>query len=359
MKLIIIGAGYVGLSYALACSKKADVIVLDRDKQVVESLKNGICPIRDASLESKITPLTAFTDFEDVKCHLTNATVLICVDTPTKNGVSYTQGIVSLLDSLNCSFKKPKAVVLKSTVPVGFTALLCERYKFPLAFAPEFLREGRGYFDVTEPSRLVLGTDNKQAFEDYINAVNFSNTEIVYCTSTEAEAIKYGSNALLAARLTVLNSVVALASKQSKVNPDVISLGIGLDPRIGQNYLSASYSWAGSCFPKDLESLGGQSDFTIFTDLLKANEDTLTFWVERMASFLKGMQKQGTLRIQFEGKDYDSSLKGSAKQTGQGYAYIQKLKEYISFEEVDENAHVKISLSLQNASKGYIHWQSV
>lgn len=261
MKIAIVGAGYVGTSLAVLLSQQHDVYVYDISVEKVNKLNKRICPFKDEYIEEyfleKELRLTATTDHIDA---FNNASIILLC-TPTdfdeKKNVFNTSQVE---DSIQKIFKtNPKAlVVIKSTVPIGFTEKMRKKYfGLNIVFSPEFLREGKALYDNLYPSRIIIGgTDNrsKELAKILKNCALKHDIEIKFMGNNEAEAVKLFSNSFLAMRITFFNELDTYCEIKG-LNTENIIAGVCLDPRIGDYYNNPSFGYGGYCLPKDTKQL--------------------------------------------------------------------------------------------------------
>ena len=274
MKIAVVGMGYVGLANAIMLSIKNEVSILEISSDKVDLLNRGISPIKDELIEkylkNKNLKIKASTNAKEV--YRNASFVIIC--TPTdfiyKENTFNTTSIEEIVSSLSTiGFKG--LIIIKSTVPIGFTASLSKKYvNLKIAFFPEFLREGSALQDCLEPSRLICGSEEKVALK-FLQVLKESckpkKIQTLVTPSSEAEAIKLFANSYLAMRVAFFNELDSFAISKS-LNAEEIIRGISLDQRIGNHYNNPSFGYGGYCLPKDIKQLSANFE-SIPHDLLK------------------------------------------------------------------------------------------
>ena len=288
----MIGTGYVGLVSGVCFSDLGnDVICVDKDKRKINGLKKGIIPIYEPGLKELVLKnynnkrLKFSTDLEDsIK---KSDVIFLCVGTPTKkngNGADLSQ-IFSAAKEISKSINKFKIIITKSTVPVTtgdeiekILSKKVKKNKFSVVSNPEFLREGEAIRDFVYPDRVVIGSNDKKSkmiLKNLYAPLISKGAKFISTNRRAAELIKYAANAFLATKITFINEIANLCEK-TNIDVEDISIGIGLDKRIGSRFLRAGPAYGGSCFPKDTKAIIAtadkfRTDLSVIKSVIKSN----------------------------------------------------------------------------------------
>ncbi len=308
MRLCMIGTGYVGLVSGVCFSDLGnDVICVDKDIKKIDLLKQGKIPIYEPGLSE-----LAIKNYKNKKLNFSSDLkssvkksdiVFICVGTPTKKTGSSADlsQVFDVANEISSSINKFKIIITKSTVPVTtgdeiekIIKKKNNKKKFSVVSNPEFLREGEAIRDFTFPDRIVVGTEDKKSSKILKNLyapLISKGAQYVNTSRRAAELIKYASNAFLATKITFINEVANLCEKTG-INIEDISIGMGLDKRIGGRFLRAGPAYGGSCFPKDTKAITSTADkykinLSVIKSVIKSNENRTNILLNRVFEILK------------------------------------------------------------------------
>jgi UDPglucose 6-dehydrogenase len=318
MRIAIIGAGYVGLVSA-ACFANAghSATCIDSDRKKIHDLKRGILPIYEPGLEAMVlasVEAERLTFSDDLATGVRHAdAVFIAVGTPARpgDGRADLSQVYAASAAIAPALPRGALVVLKSTVPVGtgdeverIISEAAPHLEFNVASNPEFLRAGAAIADFTMPDRVVIGIEDeiaRQKSADIYRPVLSDNTPILYTSRRTAELVKYASNAFLATKIAFINEVAALCER---VGADVedVGRGMGMDQRIGAQFLSAGPGFGGSCFPKDARALvkmgeDHEAPMRIAETVLAVNDARKRSMARKVAATLGGSLRGKTIAL--------------------------------------------------------------
>ncbi len=336
MKICMIGTGYVGLvSGACFADLGNSVWCVDKNKDKINQLNNSKIPIYEPGLEEIVRKnfvskrLKFTTDIS--KAIKSSDIIFICVGTPTSiNGSADLKYVFSAAKEIRKNINKFKIIVNKSTVPVNTGDIVekiiskkVRKNKFEVISNPEFLREGEAIRDFRYPDRIIIGTNNKKILKKMKNLYEplMKKGSVFFSTNRRgAEIIKYASNAFLATKISYINEIANLCEK-TNVNVEDVSLGIGLDKRIGGRFLRAGPAYGGSCFPKDTKAItvtGKKygTDLSIINAVIKSNNNRIKILTKRVEKIL--LNKIKNKKIAFLGVTFKANtddMRGSTSLT--------------------------------------------
>ena len=326
MKLCMIGTGYVGLVSGTCFADLGNsVICVDKDPNKITQLMNGRIPIYEPGLEELVNKnfknkrLTFSTDLK--KSIKDSDIIFICVGTPTKKGGSSADlsQIYGVAKEISFSINKFKIIITKSTVPVTtgdeIERILSKKNKvnkFSVVSNPEFLREGEAVRDFNFPDRIVIGSNDKKSnriLKSLYSPLISKGAQYLNTSRRAAELIKYASNAFLATKITFINEIANLCEKTG-INTEDISIGMGLDKRIGGRFLRAGPAYGGSCFPKDTKAIISTADkfktnLSVIKSVIKSNENRSNLLLDRVYKILN--KKVKNKKITFLGVTFKAN----------------------------------------------------
>ena len=307
MKIVMLGAGYVGLVTGACFSEFGyEVICVDKDNKKINNLENGILPIYEPGLE-----ILVHKNYKNGKLNFSNSieksisdadAIFIAVGTPERRGDGHADltYVYAAAKEIAPILKKYCIIITKSTVPVGTSLEIKNIIKkhnknasFDVVSNPEFLREGSAIEDFMRPNRVIVGFENeksKKIMENIYQPLNLIQTPILFTDLKSAELIKYASNAFLAMKISFINQMADLCES---LNTDIhsISRGIGLDKRIGDKFLHPGPGYGGSCFPKDTTALAkiasdNNVDLSIINNVISYNADRKKSLIKKLNNIL-------------------------------------------------------------------------
>jgi UDPglucose 6-dehydrogenase len=308
MNICVVGTGYVGLvTGAVFADLGNDVVCVDNDHKKIEALRGGQMPIYEPGLEEMVirnkadgrltfaTELPAAVRQSDV--------IFIAVGTPPKEtGETDLSHVEAVAAQIGRSMERYKVVVNKSTVPVGtgeFVREVITRHQtrpmdFDVVSNPEFLREGSAIEDTLRPDRIVIGAPNQQVAMTLVELYAPLERPMIITDLPSAEVIKYASNAFLAAKISFINAIANIC-ENAGADVSQVMKGMGLDSRIGMQFLQAGLGYGGSCFPKDVDSLIHTAsrfgyDFKLLRSVVEINKERAAHLVDMMRKAMGGLE---------------------------------------------------------------------
>jgi UDPglucose 6-dehydrogenase len=308
--IAVVGTGYVGLSTGVGLADLGhEVTCVDIDANKISILNSGRTPIAEAGMDDAIGRNLASKNISfsvDVQGSVRTADfVFLCLPTPqADDGSADMSFIFSACQSISSSLKKNAVLVNKSTVPVGSASLvksLLQRDDISVVSNPEFLRQGTALHDFLNPSRVVIGSDDQYAAEKVAELYSKVKAPILKMNAASAEALKYAANSFLATKLTFVNAIADICELVGADIFDVVE-GLGLDSRIGSQFLNPGPGWGGSCFPKDTRALvkiaeENGYDFALLRGVIQTNDGHYERVAQRIIDSCDGVVDNKTLAV--------------------------------------------------------------
>jgi UDPglucose 6-dehydrogenase len=256
MKIAVIGLGFVGLVSAVVLADIGNTVTcIDVDERKIDRLRNNDLYIYEPDLNELFVKnkmkLNFSSNYYDIKG---SKVAFVCVPTPTKDGkidLSYVRNAVLSINSVD----RDVIIAVKSTVIPGTALYLSSLIRRDIVSNPEFLREGNAIIDTINPDRIIVGGKNIEYVEKVCKIWEFSGAPLLKTTNENAELIKYASNSFLATKISFINEIANLCEKVPGCDVSVVAQGVGMDHRVGKDFLRAGIGFGGSCFPKDTRAL--------------------------------------------------------------------------------------------------------
>ena len=284
--IAVIGTGYVGLSTAVGLAELGHVVVgADIDAHKISTLQSGVSPLDESGITDALGRLLdskTLSFSTEVMASVANASIVfLCLPTPQgDDGSADLSYIENVANALGAYLSSDAVVVNKSTVPVGTSVQVAKwlgREDVSVVSNPEFLRQGTALQDFLHPNRIVVGGDNATAVEKVASLYSNIDAPILRMNAASAEALKYAANSFLATKLTFINAIADICELVGADIFDVV-VGLGMDPRIGDQFLNPGPGWGGSCFPKDTRALVKIAeeqgyDFALLRGVIQTNDE--------------------------------------------------------------------------------------
>ena len=314
VRIGVVGLGYVGLvTAAVLASRGNPVTGVDVDVSRIQTLKRGKSPIFEPQLDERIRNARSNIEFSEDYSKLSNCEVIfLCVPTPNTDNRIDLRYVMAASDEIK-KYSASADLVIKSTVLPGTARKVSELTGMNVVSNPEFTREGSAVHDTEKPDRIVIGGK-------YVERVRkiweFTGSPIIVTTNENAELIKYASNAFLAVKISFINQIADLCERIPETDVNVVAEGMGLDRRIGREFLKAGLGYGGSCFPKDTVAVSSFAkqmgvDLSIVDSAIQYNDNRVPFLVERMEENLGTLNGKRVCVLGLSFKDNTDDLRES------------------------------------------------
>ena len=287
-KITIVGAGYVGMSIAVALAVKEDVLILESNKEKIDRINSGKPSINDSDINAFCHDQSSSIKATDNKKEAYHEADFIIICVPTDFDEESSSFDTSILENVlddAITNNSDALVIIRSTIPVGYSDQAREKYQTKnIIFSPEFLREYSAMHDVLNPSRIIVGNDSELStdFAELISESTENKPEIILMPSSDAEAVKLFSNTYLAMRVAFFNELDTFSIAKGLSTENVIK-GVSADPRIGMKYNNPSFGYGGYCLPKDTKQLLANFEDlpqTIIQSVISSNEARKKFMID-------------------------------------------------------------------------------
>ncbi len=261
-KIVVVGAGYVGLANAFLMGISNKITLIDLDEKKINMLKDGKSPINDKYINDYISKVNVDYTIDEKDAYEDADIVFVAVNTNYNEETNCFElgSLNKAIESISNHVNDGTTIVIKSTVPVNYTSEVSKKYnKLKFIFSPEFLREGFALYDNLHPDRIIIGSDNEDSNINSVVSLLSANVlkedvPIIHTSTKEAEVIKLFANTYLAMRVAFVNELDTYCQKQNIASESILK-GIGTDKRIGMQYFNPSFGYGGYCLPKDTKQL--------------------------------------------------------------------------------------------------------
>lgn len=343
MKIAVIGLGFVGLvTSTILADHGNDIIGIDIDENKVDKLYKNDLYVYEPGLNNLFIKNENKMKFYDNYDSIVEADIaIICVPTPTINGkidITYVKNAVKSVNEIN----NTTIIVIKSTVVPGTASALSKLINKNIVSNPEFLREGAAIYDTINPDRIVVGGKDKHDIEKISSLWQFTKAPVIKTTNENAELIKYAANSFLAVKISFINEISNLCEKIPDTDVNVIAKGIGLDHRIGKEFLKAGIGFGGSCFPKDTRAILAYAkeksvDLSIINSAINVNNNRIDKSIELIEKTIGNFKGKKILLLGLSFKNDTNDLRESKavelanallSKGSTVYAYDPIIKEY-------------------------------